>query len=147
MEKKTILKFVPGGDQEVPVTKIEGTVSLADVRELTSDEHEIIDISDAEFGMEEEYWEQVLGYCHPCCAVIGRTGYRQVEVLNRLLEDVNAKTIILPDNIQRRHINRIIKNEQVGVALVSDNCKLFSMNGEILMNKKGAKVVYDPHEK
>lgn len=122
---------------------IGGIVRLTDIDEIVENAYDTIDISMAGWGYEEEYWEQCLGWSHSGF-IYGRTGKKKIEVLSRFLERVEADTVILPDNVSRRHINRIAANDKIRVAMVGPNCKLFSMSGEVLMNKKGTKVVYTP---
>lgn len=121
-----------------------GKVTLDDVKKMSGERYDVLDLTEAEFGFEEEYWEQVLGYGCNFCAVVGNSGYRDVEVLKRLLGEVTAHTVILPDDVCRRHVNVIIRNPNIIYAEVRPTCKLFSMKGNALMNKKGTKLVYQP---
>lgn len=133
-------------ETRVPYCKPTGKVTLKDADIMTYRHYEVLDLSEAEFGVEVERWEQILGYRCNFCAVIGRTGYRKVEVLKRLLEEVVARKIILPDDVCRRHINVILRNPDIHFVEVGPGCKLFSMKGDALMNKKGTKLIYQPAE-
>ena len=105
------------------------------------DEYEFLDISEAEMGIDEEKWEVCLGWSHSG-PVYGNSGWRKVEVLKRLLEQINAKTILLPDDVQRRHINAAKKNPHIKELQVSPNCPLFAYEDGKLMNKKKTKPVF-----
>ena len=121
--------------------KVTGSLDLKDLESLLEDEYEFLDISEAEMGIEEEQWEVCLGWSHSG-PVYGNSGWRKVEVLKRLLEQINAKTILLPDDVQRRHINAAKKNPHIKELQVSPNCSLFSYEDGKLMNKKKTKPVF-----
>ena len=87
--------------------KVTGPLVLKDLGSLLENEYEFLDILEAEMGIDEEQWEVCLGWSHSG-PVYGNSGWRKVEVLKRLLEQINAKTILLPDDVQRRHINAAI---------------------------------------
>ena len=89
--------------------KIIGEIDLRILAELVRHDFDFLDISEAEFGIDEEKWSVCLGWSH-CGPVYGSSGWRDVEVLKRFLEEINAKAILLPDNVQRRHINAAKKN-------------------------------------
>ena len=72
----------------------------------------------------------------------GNSGYRKVEMLRRFLEKINAKTILLPDDVMRRHINSAYYNKHLEHLLVTDNCKLFANQDGKLMNKKKTIVIF-----
>lgn len=121
-----------------------GKVSLTDVNIMTYRSYKVLDLSEAEFGIEMERWQQILGYRCNFCPVTGRSGYRKVEVLKRLLEEVIAETVILPDDVCRRHINVIKGNRDIHYVVVGPDCRLFSMKDDALMNKKGTKLIFQP---
>ena len=121
--------------------KIIGEVNLKVLSAMERFEYDYLDISEAEFGTDEEEWYVCLGWSHSG-PVYGNSGYRDVEVLRRFLERINAKTILLPDNVQRRHINSAKKNDHLKELKVSDNCTLFANEDGKLMNKKKTKLVF-----
>ena len=121
--------------------KVTGPLDLKDLGSLLENEYEFLDISEAEMGIDEEKWEVCLGWSHSG-PVYGNSGWRKVEVLKRLLEQINAKTILLPDDVQRRHINAAKKNPHIKELQVSKNCPLFSYEDGKLMNKKKTKPVF-----
>lgn len=121
--------------------KVTGPLDLKDLGSLLENEYEFLDISEAEMGVDEEQWEVCLGWSHSG-PVYGNSGWRKVEVLKRLLEQINAKTILLPDDVQRRHINAAKKNPHIKELQVSHNCPLFSYEDGKLMNKKKTKPVF-----
>ena len=121
--------------------KITGPLDLKDLESLLENEYEFLDISEAEMGIDEEQWEVCLGWSHSG-PVYGNSGWRKVEVLKRLLEQINSKTILLPDDVQRRHINAAKKNPHIKELQVSPNCPLFSYEDGKLMNKKKTKPVF-----
>ena len=121
--------------------KLIGKVRLSTLAELVRHDFDFLDISEAEFGTEQEEWSVCLGWSHSG-PVYGNSGWRKVEVLKRLLEQINAKTILLPDDVQRRHINAAKKNPHIKELQVSPNCPLFAFEDGKLMNKKKTKPVF-----
>ena len=122
--------------------KLIGKVDLNTLAELVRHDFDFLDISDAEFGTEQEEWRVCLGWSHSG-PVYGSSGWRKVEVLKRLLEQINAKAILLPDNVQRRHINAAKKNRHIKELQVTLNCPLFSYEDGKLMNKKKTKPIFN----
>ena len=123
--------------------KIEGKLDLKGLGLLLQEEYEFLDISEAEMGIDEEQWEVCLGWSHHG-PVYGRSGWRKVEVLKRLLEEIDAKTILLPDDVQRRHINAARKNPCIEQLQVRPTCPLFAYEDGKLMNKKKTLLVFGP---
>ena len=121
--------------------KVTGPLDLKDLGSLLENEYEFLDISEAEMDVDEEQWEVCLGWSHSG-PVYGNSGWRKVEVLKRLLEQINAKTILLPDDVQRRHINAAKKNPHIKELQVSPNCPIFAFEDGKLMNKKKTKPVF-----
>lgn len=121
--------------------KVTGPLDLKDLDSLLEDEYEFLDISEAEMGIDEEQWEVCLGWSHSG-PVYGNSGWRKVEVLKRLLEQINAKTILLPDDVQRRHINAAKNNSHIKELQVLPSCPLFAFEDGKLMNKKKTKPVF-----
>ena len=121
--------------------KVTGPLDLKGLESLLENEYEFLDISEAEMGIDDEKWEVCLGWSHSG-PVYGNSGWRKVEVLKRLLEQINAKTILLPDDVQRRHINAAKKNRHIKELQVSPNCPLFAFEDGKLMNKKKTKPVF-----
>lgn len=121
--------------------KIEGKLDLKGLEQLLKEEYEFLDISEAEMGIDEEQWEVCLGWSHHG-PVYGRSGWRKVEVLKRLLEEIDAKTILLPDDVQRRHINAARKNPCIKQLQVRPTCPLFAYEDGKLMNKKKTILVF-----
>lgn len=122
--------------------KLTGKVDLGDLTILKRNEYDYLDISEAEFGIDEEEWSVCLGWSHSG-PVYGNSGWRKVEVLKRFLEQINAKTILLPDDVQRRHINAAKKNRHIKELQVTLNCPLFSYEDGKLMNKKKTKPIFN----
>ena len=121
--------------------KIEGKLDLKGLEQLLKEEYEFLDISEAEMGIDEEMWEVCLGWSHHG-PVYGRSGWRKVEVLKRLLEEIDAQTILLPDNVMRRHINAAKINPDIKELQVRPTCPLFSYEDGKLMNKKKTRIVF-----
>ena len=115
--------------------KVTGPLDLKSLESLFENEYDFLDISEAEMGIDEERWEVCLGWSHSG-PVYGNSGWREVEVLRRFLEKINAKSILLPDNVMRRHINSAYYNKTLKQLLVTENCKLFANQDGKLMNKK-----------
>ena len=121
--------------------KVTGSLDLNDLESLLENEYEFLDISEAEMGIDEERWEVCLGWSHSG-PVYGNSGWRKVEVLKRLLEQINAKTVLLPDNVMRRHINAAKNNSHIKELQVRPSCPLFAFEDGKLMNKKKTKPVF-----
>ena len=121
--------------------KVIGSLDLKGLESLLEDEYEFLDISEAEMGIDEERWEVCLGWSHSG-PVYGNSGWRKVEVLKRLLEQINAKTVLLPDNVMRRHINAAKNNSHIKELQVRPSCPLFAFEDGKLMNKKKTKPVF-----
>lgn len=132
----TVLKDSP---QEVAII---GKVTLDDAISLYHNHHyEVLDLSQGTFGYEAEEWCQYLGWSH-CGPVYGNSGVRSVDVLQRLLERINAVKVTLPDDVARRHMNTIKKNEHIREVEVGAGCKLYSMKDGNVYNKKGKILMY-----
>lgn len=122
--------------------KLTGEITLDVLEELNCYGYDYLDISEAEFGIDYEKWEVCLGWSHSG-PVYGNSGYRKVEVLRRFLEEINAKNILLPDDVQRRHINSAKKNPDIKQLEVSGNCSLFAYEDGKLMNKKKTTIIFN----
>lgn len=122
--------------------KLIGEIDLSALEELNRHDFDFLDISEAEFGIDQEEWSVCLGWSH-CGPVYGNSGWRDVEVLKRFLEEINAKVLLLPDNVLRRHINAAKKNPTIDELQVSDNCPIFAYEDGKLMNKKKTKPVFN----
>ena len=122
--------------------KLTGNVTLDVLSVLNRYDHNFIDISEAEFGIDQEKWYVCLGWTHSG-PVYGNSGYRKVEVLRRFLEQINAKIILLPDGVMRRHINSACYNRNIEQLQVSESCKLFANQDGKLMNKKKTIIVFE----
>ncbi len=121
--------------------KLTGKVNLDTLSVLNRHTYEFIDISEAEFGIEQEKWYQFLGWSHSG-PVYGNSGFRDVEMLRRFLERINAKVILLPDDVKRRHINSAKMNQNILELQVNDTCALFASEKGKLMNKKKTKLLF-----
>ena len=121
--------------------KVIGPLDLKGLESLLEDEYDFLDISEAEMGIDEERWEVCLGWSHSG-PVYGNSGWREVEVLRRFLETIKAKSILLPDDVMRRHINSAYFNRNIEQLQVSESCKLFANQDGKLMNKKKTILVF-----
>ena len=121
--------------------KLTGEITLDVLEDLICYVYDYLDISEAEFGIDFEKWEVCLGWSHSG-PVYGNSGYRKVEMLRRFLEQIKAQTILLPDDVMRRHISSACYNRRIAQLLVTDNCKLFAYQDGKLMNKKKTKIVF-----
>ncbi len=121
--------------------KVEGSLDLKGLNSLLENEYDVLDLSEAEMGYDEEYYEICLGWSHSG-PVYGGRGYRKVEVLVRMLEKINASVILLPDNVMRRHINAAKKNIHIKELRVRQTCPNFYFEDGKLMNKKKTKPVF-----
>ena len=105
--------------------------------------YDVLDLSQATFGYAEEDYCVCLGMSHSG-PVYGSSGTRQVDMLTRLLGSIEALEVILPDDVARRHLNAILKNENIYSVKVGDDCKLFSMKDGSVYNKKQTILVFEP---
>ena len=123
-------------------TKITGDFHLEDIETITSRIYDYLDVSKAIFGTQLEEWSQFLGMSHTG-PVYGNSGTREVDILLRFISKVNVATLVLPDDVQRRHINAAKNNMHIKQLIVHDSCKLFSYVDGKLMNKKKTLVVFE----
>ena len=123
-------------------TKIIGDFHLEDIEVITSRIYDYLDVSEAKFGFQEEEWSQFLGMSHSG-PVYGNSGTREVDILLRFISTVKVATLVLPDDVQRRHINAAKNNTYIKQLIVRDTCKLFSYVDGKLMNKKKTLVVFE----
>ena len=118
--------------------KPDSKLSLTDITKMERYRYKVLDLSMGNFGEQEERKCSGMSHWGACGSVWVST----VEIIKRVLETVTADLVILPDDIARRHINTIKKNERIKGVRVSEKCKLFSMIGEDLYNKKGSILMY-----
>ena len=93
--------------------KITGKVDLDVLRVLNRHRFTYLDISEAEFGIEE------------IRARMNNSLFK-VEVLRRFLAHIKADTILLPDDVQRRHINSAKRNKHINELWVTNRSHLFA---------------------
>lgn len=110
--------------------KITGKVNLDVLRALNRHKYTYLDISEAEFGIEEIQ------------ANMNNNCLYKVEVLRRFLGHIKADTILLPDDVQRRHINSAKRNKHINELWVTSHCHLFVYENGMLMNKKKTIVIF-----
>lgn len=111
--------------------KITGKVNLEVLRALNRHKYTYIDISEAEFGIKE------------IRANMNHNSLYKVEVLRRFLAHIKADTILLPDDVQRRHINSAKRNKHINELWVTSHCPLFAYENGMLMNKKKTIVMFN----
>jgi len=111
--------------------KITGKVDLDVLRALNRHKYTYLDISEAEFGIEE------------IRANMNHNSLYKVEVLRRFLAHIKADTILLPDDVQRRHINSAKRNKHINELWVTSHCPLFAYENGMLMNKKKTIVMFN----
>lgn len=122
--------------------KITGDFHLEDVKAISHRIYDYIDVSEATFGTQMEEWSQFLGMSHSG-PVYGNSGTREVDILLRLISSVKVSTLVLPDDVQRRHVNAAKNNKFIKQLIVRDSCKLFSYVDGKLMNKKKTLIVFE----
>lgn len=133
--KNQLIEQLASSKRKVSLT---GAVSLQQVKEITSSQYGVIDLSQAEFGEEVETYYVGMG----SYTLVERQ--RAVDVLARLLEGLCALEVILPDNVSKRHMNAVSKNIRIMSVRVRETCKLFSMQGNDVYNKKKTILVFSP---
>ncbi len=137
MEEKTNIQEIDGG---IVVT---GEVDLEVLKLIKRHGHlRVIDVSHATFGTDKEEWRQCLGYSHSG-PVYGASGWRQVDVLKRFMETINADKVIVPADVARRHINAARRNDAINEVVVPDDCRLFAMMDGCVYNKNLTKMVFE----
>ena len=122
-------------------SKIIGDISLKTIEVISHRIYDYLDISEATFGYEMERWSTCLGFSHSG-PVYGNSGVREVDTLVRFISSVRVATLVLPDDVMRRHINAAKKNLYIKQLIVRDSCKLFVNQDGKLMNKKKTIVVF-----
>ena len=123
-------------------TKITGDFHLEDIKAISPRIYDYLDVSEASFGSQMEEWSQFLGMSHSG-PVYGNSGTREVDILLRFISSVKVATLVLPDDVQRRHINAAKNNKYIRQLIVRDSCKLFSYVDGRLMNKKKTLTVFE----
>lgn len=121
--------------------KPDKNLGLTDVESLKQYKYDELDLSEVIIKEESENWQNFLGYSHSG-PVYGASGEKKIDVLNKLLSEISANTVFLPDDVAKRHVNTIIKNDNIKSVKVSENCKLFSMVEEDLYNKKKTSLIF-----
>ena len=123
-------------------TKITGDFHLEDIETISPRIYDYLDVSEATFGSQMEEWSQFLGMSHSG-PVYGNSGTREVDILLRFISSVKVATLVLPDDVQRRHVNAAKNNAYIKQLIVRDSCKLFSYVDGRLMNKKKTLTVFE----
>jgi hypothetical protein len=123
-------------------TKITGDFHLEDIETISPRIYDYLDVSEATFGSQMEEWSQFLGMSHSG-PVYGNSGIREVDILLRFISNIKVATLVLPDDVQRRHINAAKNNKYIRQLIVRDSCKLFSYVDGKLMNKKKTLTVFE----
>ena len=118
-----------------------GTANLKNITPFFTRTYDLIDISEVSFFIEDEERTPSYGWGHSG-PVYGKTRTHKVDVLQRFISKIKAKTLILPDDVMRRHINEAKKSKHIKQLLVRDTCKLFANENGKLMNKKKTSVVF-----
>ena len=134
-DKNRLIEQLVSSNRKVSLA---GAVSLQRVKIITSSQYGVIDLSQAEFGEEVETYYVGMG----SYTLVERQ--RSVDVLARLLEGLSALEVILPDNVSKRHMNVVSKNIQIMTVHVRETCKLYSMQGDYVYNKKKTILVFSP---
>lgn len=122
--------------------KLIGDIHLKDIKDLSSRIYEYLDVSELGFGLEMESWTQCLGMSHSG-PVYGKSGTREVDILLRFITKIKVGTLLLPDDVMRRHINAAKNNKYIKQLIVRETCKLFSYTDGKLMNKKKTQIVFE----
>lgn len=117
-----------------------GEITMSVLNILLNFEFDYLDISEAKFDFAYEPHWTCRGWSHH--GPIESVSYQKVEMLRVFLENIRAKTIMLPDDIMQRHINSAKLNEDIHELKVSDNCPIFAYEDGKLMNKKKTKPVF-----
>lgn len=115
-------------------------IGLKDVESILRFKYIELDLSDIIIKEESEKWQTFLGFSHSG-PVYGASGEKKIDVFNKLLSEISAHIVYLPDDVARRHVNTINKNNNIKSVKVSENCKLFTMLGDDLYNKKKTKLI------
>lgn len=105
---------------------------------ITRLEYDVIDLSQAVFGQDIETYYVGMG------KYTSSKRHRSVDVLTKLLEDLDTLVVILPGNVAKRHMNVISKNIRIYSIRVLDTCRLYAMQGDEVYNKKKTLLVFSP---
>ena len=120
--------------------KLIGTANLNNIKPFFKRIYDMVDIAEVSFFIEDE--EKTNSYWSHSGPVYGKTSTKKVDVLQRFISKIKAKTLVLPDDVMRRHINEAKKNKHIKQLQVRDTCKLFANEKGTLMNKKKTCVVF-----
>ena len=142
-QKKIIALYLSGGYSDYKQIKIVGQVTCDLTNKFGYNHFEIIDLSDAEFIVEDKEEYVCLGYSHCGPVYSSRTCIRHYDYLEMFVKDIVADKIILPPYVKRKHMNRIKNNSSIKEVAVVDNCELFSMKDGDIYNKKGTTLVFN----
>ena len=117
-----------------------GEITIPVLNILLNFEFEYLDISEAQFGIAYVPHWTCRGWSHS--GPVESVSYQKVELLRMFLESIQAKTILLPDDVMPRHINSAKSNEYIQELKVNDTCPQFAYENGKLMNKKKTRVVF-----
>jgi hypothetical protein len=141
-QKEIMYLYLCGGCTKYNEIKIEGKITC-DLTQMFGYKHfEVIDLSDAEFIVEDKEENICLGYSHCGPVYSSRICTRHYDYLEMFVEDIVTDKIILPSYIKRKHMNRIKNNKNIKEVVVADECSLFSMKDGDVYNKKGTILVF-----
>lgn len=141
-QKEIMSLYLCGGYTKYNEIKIEGKITC-DLTQMFGYKHfEVIDLSDAEFIVEDKEENICLGYSHCGPVYSSRICTRHYDYLEMFVEDIVTDKIILPSSIKRKHMNRIKNNKNIKEVVVDDECSLFSMKDGDVYNKKGTILVF-----
>ena len=117
-----------------------GEITMPVLNILLNFEFDYLDISEAQFGIAYEPHWTCHGWSHS--GPVESVSYKKVEMLRVFLENIRAKTILLPDDVMQRHINSAKRNDVIQELKVNDTCPQFAYENGKLMNKKKTRVVF-----
>ena len=117
-----------------------GEINISAYKTLLNFEFDYLDISDAQFSIVcVPHWT-CHGWSHS--GPVESVSFQKVEMLRMFLENIQARTILLPDDVMQRHINSAKRNEYIKELKVNDSCLQFAYENGKLMNKKKTRVVF-----
>lgn len=105
-----------------------------------------VDLSGVDSVDEEIAYRRSIGMSHCGPIYVGNTLAKTVNTLQIIVEKLHAGTVILPAYVTRKILNTCIRNKDIGVIVVPDDCRLFSMKDGNIWNKKGTILIHEQKE-
>ena len=141
-QKQILAQYLLGGYEKYNEIKIVGKITCDLTQKFGYIHFEVIDLSNAEFIVEDKEENICLGYSHCGPVYSSRTCTRRYDYLEMFVKDIVTDKIILPSYVKRMHMNRIKNNSNIKEVIVVEESPLFSMKDGDVYNKKGTILIF-----